>query len=136
MESDPIGLAGGSYSTYAYVGGNPISGIDPLGLTEADVNIIQNYINQNFPDIHRSGGYLFAELGPNVAGNTDTLTGITNLPSDVRCKVLSADEFNQLFDTMLHESMHSTDSAWQRFWDQLGGNNNLTWHRPRRWSWR
>jgi RHS repeat-associated protein len=31
-ESDPLGLAGASYSTYAYEGGNPVSGIDPLGL--------------------------------------------------------------------------------------------------------
>jgi uncharacterized protein RhaS with RHS repeats len=32
VESDPIGLAGGSYSTYLYVGGDPIDNIDPLGL--------------------------------------------------------------------------------------------------------
>jgi hypothetical protein len=32
IESDPIGLAGGSYSTYSYVRDNPISLIDLLGL--------------------------------------------------------------------------------------------------------
>ena len=36
MQSDPIGLYGGSFSTYTYVGENPMSLVDPLGL---DVSI-------------------------------------------------------------------------------------------------
>lgn len=32
IESDPIGLAGGSYSTYAYANGSPITNVDPSGL--------------------------------------------------------------------------------------------------------
>ena len=32
LESDPIGLAGGGYSTYSYTNNNPISMYDPLGL--------------------------------------------------------------------------------------------------------
>jgi uncharacterized protein RhaS with RHS repeats len=32
VESDPIGLNGGSYSTYGYAGNDPLSNFDPLGL--------------------------------------------------------------------------------------------------------
>jgi uncharacterized protein RhaS with RHS repeats len=33
LESDPIGLAGGSYSTYAYAAGNPVRNTDSSGLS-------------------------------------------------------------------------------------------------------
>ncbi len=35
IESDPIGLAGGSYSTYSYGNNNPVGDDDPLGLQTA-----------------------------------------------------------------------------------------------------
>ena len=49
VQTDPIGLAGG-LSTYAYVGGNPISSIDPLGLDDMNAILYGAGVIDRMPD--------------------------------------------------------------------------------------
>jgi len=121
VETDPLGLQGG-VNAFTYAMGNPLSNIDPLGLTAEDVRAIDEYIGWVFPDIDRRGGYEFGAPNEGASGSTDPSTGITTLPAAIKCKKLSLDEFRALFDTMLHESMHSTDTPQMAAWDSLWGN--------------
>ncbi|QNA87722.1 RHS repeat protein [Massilia sp. Dwa41.01b] len=55
VESDPIGLRGG-INTYGYVGGNPVSRIDPLGLEQCDIDAARVTAKRYLPNLNVGAG--------------------------------------------------------------------------------
>ena len=72
LQSDPIGLAGG-VSTYGYVGGNPITNIDPLGLDDVSLVLYGSGVIAKMPE-RRGPDYISVSGNIGVANFNYTLT--------------------------------------------------------------
>jgi RHS repeat-associated protein len=145
VESDPIGLRGG-INTYGYVAARPLTSFDLFGLTEADVQGVFRDVLSHFSDINPAKPRIcFRTLtAPNV-GETDPISGqICVDPSWAAKECLTKTEYRELFFTLLHEGMHSTDpfpirifrdhsSIYRREIAEQGGSrpNGAMWGNPR-----
>jgi len=125
IESDLIGLAGG-VNTYGYVGNNPLSFVDPLGLrslTDSEKSYLSPYIPER--DLNNAD----ITVGEMPFFSPDWANGIT-LGNDIYFK-----NPNQTFNTpedlglLSHELVHVGQYAegmtyLSYFWESMGGYSN------------
>jgi RHS repeat-associated protein len=109
-QSDPMGLKAG-HNTYAYVGGNPLRYADPLGLTQQDINNMLDLANVTQPDLNVPSSVGTYPGGAPWGGITLPLPGLPVLISDLYLKELNCDQLQQLYEVLVHESIHRTRSV-------------------------
>ncbi|WP_455435286.1 RHS repeat-associated core domain-containing protein [Xanthomonas sp. WHRI 7945] len=110
LQSDPLGLAGGGMNTYDYVSGNPISFVDPLGLTQCDIDAAFAFAKKMNPDIKFGAGAPKADIPRDgVEGKAELRGGDGYIHLNERyLNVLDWSGVYNLLDTMIHEGLHFT----------------------------
>jgi RHS repeat-associated protein len=126
IESDPIGLSGG-VSSYGYAIQNPVRLFDRDGLTAEDVARVNVQMNIAFPELNQRGSLSCGNLPAGKYGTTTPWSGdITVAQKYCQKKCLSRDEWEELFFTLFHEGMHSTDSRWLSL--RQSSSDRQRWH--------
>lgn len=107
-QSDPIGLAGG-LNTYSYVGGNPVNLIDPLGLTQCDIDAAMEFAKMRNTKIKFGEGPALADIRRGGDEGYAALTGDRRIHVNERfLDVLDWSGVYNLLDTVIHEGLHFT----------------------------
>ena len=108
ISEDPIGFAGQDSNFFRYVKNNPHSFVDPLGLTQEDINLAFKYVLKKYPDARnlRVRVATVEELGSGYVGRFNPSGNEVLLHPDY-LKKLSSKEALILLDTIFHEVGHS-----------------------------
>ena len=114
------GLQGGSYSTYGYVGSNPLSFVDPFGLTQCDIDTAYQTARLLNRDLTFGAGAPKVDLardsgfdGNSQLINQGTFKNIPGRDGYIHLNVKYLDQLTDaeaidLLDTIIHEALHNT----------------------------
>ncbi len=144
LNADPIGFDGGA-NWHAFVGGNPITRLDPLGLwyllnpatwgrgeysgisggwefwsetSYLSNNVIEaaGWINANYPELGNATDYL---IEVNIPMRAEVL-GDASMPGMLRLNLKSIEDQAELVSILAHELMHKREQwFFERFFDDL-----------------
>jgi hypothetical protein len=102
--------------TYGYVSGRPLRLRDVLGLTAADVRGVGRDVGASFSDLNPNVGLGFQPMQPGLSGATDWWSGNIWVDRSWAAKMcFTRGEYEELFFTLFHEGMHSSDNMLTRF---------------------
>jgi RHS repeat-associated protein len=115
---DPIGFRAGDTNLYGYVLGDPINSLDTRGLSQRDIDAAVA-ITFNFLGRYHFPRNVLADpfLDPAVWGQYTYFRDLLRLNPVFLQDNLSDPLLSELFDTVIHEVLHSNDSKLQQLWD-------------------
>ncbi|WAK01496.1 NHL domain-containing protein [Methylobacter sp. YRD-M1] len=134
---DPILFAGGDTNLYGYVLNDPINFVDPLGLTECDINAARDFARDNNPDLRSppnekvnsvssKNPLLFHPVTKRAGSGTTIYPYAVLINGDKYSGNLSDTQGGDLLEVMTHEYVHY-DFGERGDWDNpLNQDQNAT----------
>ncbi len=114
-----MGLKAGP-NLYLYVGLNPLRFIDPLGLTRQDIDALTDMARINNPDLKLPDTVDTMSMADGGLGFTNPFSlGRGVYVNRKFLEILDCLQILDLYEIIIHESIHRTRSRWDSIWRPL-----------------